>query len=228
MYPLNEGRYETFVDRMARSRPVFRDRIMERVRHELPPARLLPVQAELRELVDKVLYAAFASMRSGEPLDDETVVLMRATGDRWAGGQVPFSTIVAIANAAARAAIEVTRELAAGGEAQMTLDMMTRGLVVAQEVLAACAAGYSRRLLEAAKGVVAVVRSRPDVALQPTPRQVLQLVSEGRTNLEIAAQLHVSKQTVNYHVRAMMRTVGAVNRTALVTRAFEQGLLPSD
>ncbi len=51
------------------------------------------------------------------------------------------------------------------------------------------------------------------------------MVAEGRTNVEIAAALHLSRQAVNYHVGRLMRALGAANRTALVARAYQRGLL---
>ena len=54
---------------------------------------------------------------------------------------------------------------------------------------------------------------------------ILRMVAEGRTNVEIAAELYLSRQAVNYHVGRLMRSLGAANRTALVSRAYQEGLL---
>ena len=54
---------------------------------------------------------------------------------------------------------------------------------------------------------------------------ILRMVAEGRTNVEIASALHLSRQAVNYHVGRLMRALGASNRTALVARAYQRGLL---
>jgi DNA-binding NarL/FixJ family response regulator len=54
---------------------------------------------------------------------------------------------------------------------------------------------------------------------------ILRMVAEGRTNVEIAGALHLSRQAVNYHVGRLMRALGAANRTALVALAYQRGLL---
>lgn len=54
---------------------------------------------------------------------------------------------------------------------------------------------------------------------------VLLLVSEGRTNIEIAIRLHISKYTVAQHIAKMLRVTGAANRTDLVNRAHVAGIL---
>jgi DNA-binding CsgD family transcriptional regulator len=54
---------------------------------------------------------------------------------------------------------------------------------------------------------------------------ILRMVAEGRTNVEIAGELHLSRQAVNYHVGRLMRALGAANRTALVALAYKRGLL---
>ncbi len=60
-----------------------------------------------------------------------------------------------------------------------------------------------------------------------TPRDldVLRLVSEGCTNVQIASMLHISKYTVAQHIAKMLRKAGACNRTDLVNRAHIAGVL---
>ena len=54
---------------------------------------------------------------------------------------------------------------------------------------------------------------------------VLHLVAEGRTNVQIAAELHISKYTVAQHIAKMLQRTGAANRTDLVSRAHLAGIL---
>ena len=64
-----------------------------------------------------------------------------------------------------------------------------------------------------------------DAELSQPGADILRMVAEGRTNVEIAAALYLSRQAVNYHVGRLMRSLGAANRTALVSRAYQEGLL---
>lgn len=61
-----------------------------------------------------------------------------------------------------------------------------------------------------------------------TPRDwsVLELVSAGHTNVQIGAKLHISRYTVSQHIGKMLRRTGATNRTDLVNRAYQIGVLP--
>jgi len=55
--------------------------------------------------------------------------------------------------------------------------------------------------------------------------QVLRLIAEGHTNRDTAEILHVSVHTVAHQMTSMLRRTGAANRTALITRALNGGIL---
>lgn len=60
-----------------------------------------------------------------------------------------------------------------------------------------------------------------------TPRElgVLRLIQDGFKNKEIADQLSISENTVNFHVKNLMDKLGARDRTHAVTIAVRRGLL---
>lgn len=53
--------------------------------------------------------------------------------------------------------------------------------------------------------------------------EILRQVVEGRTNREIAAQVHLSQNTVKFHMRQMLQKTGASNRTELAHQAAKEG-----
>ena len=61
----------------------------------------------------------------------------------------------------------------------------------------------------------------------PTARQleVLSLIARGRQNKHIADELGIAERTVKLHVTALLDALGASNRTHLLVRAREVGLL---
>jgi DNA-binding NarL/FixJ family response regulator len=61
--------------------------------------------------------------------------------------------------------------------------------------------------------------------LTPREHQVLELLAEGLSNKRIAEQLHISDQTVKFHVAAICAKLGAANRTDAVRRALRRGLI---
>jgi GAF domain-containing protein len=63
----------------------------------------------------------------------------------------------------------------------------------------------------------------PDMT--PTERRILGLLVEGLTNREISAQVHLSQNTVKFHVRQLLQKTSATNRTELARKATQEGWL---
>jgi DNA-binding NarL/FixJ family response regulator len=57
--------------------------------------------------------------------------------------------------------------------------------------------------------------------------EVLSLLAEGLSNVDIADRLFLSSRTVEHHVAAVMSKLNASTRDQAVTTAAEQGLLAS-
>jgi DNA-binding CsgD family transcriptional regulator len=58
--------------------------------------------------------------------------------------------------------------------------------------------------------------------------EVLQLLADGASNGDIAAQLFISPKTVSVHVSHILEKLGVASRTAAAARARKAGLLPSE
>jgi DNA-binding CsgD family transcriptional regulator len=61
------------------------------------------------------------------------------------------------------------------------------------------------------------------VALTDRELDVVRLIARARTNAEIAAELFVSPGTVKTHITNIQRKIGARNRVAIATWAWETG-----
>jgi DNA-binding NarL/FixJ family response regulator len=61
--------------------------------------------------------------------------------------------------------------------------------------------------------------------LTPKEREVLQAVASGKRNREIAQQLHLSVNTVEFHLRNIFIKLGATSRADAVARARRHGWL---
>jgi DNA-binding NarL/FixJ family response regulator len=65
----------------------------------------------------------------------------------------------------------------------------------------------------------------PTVSLTPREQSVLQLLTRGKSNKEIAATLGVTERTVKFHVSAIFTKLAVANRTEAVTKAVNAGLV---
>ena len=62
-------------------------------------------------------------------------------------------------------------------------------------------------------------------SLTPREREVLRLLSDGRTNKEIGRRLGASENTVKFHLKNLFAKLGVSTRTGAVSRARETGAL---
>ena len=61
--------------------------------------------------------------------------------------------------------------------------------------------------------------------LTPRETEVLTCITQGRSNREIAEQLHISEKTVRIHVSAVLDKMGARDRTQATIFALQRGLV---
>ena len=79
----------------------------------------------------------------------------------------------------------------------------------------------------------ALARSEYAPARHPGPapdlsrleRWILALLVDGATNQDIAEKVHLSQNTVKFHVRRILQKAGTINRTELARKATQQGWL---
>jgi DNA-binding NarL/FixJ family response regulator len=84
------------------------------------------------------------------------------------------------------------------------------------------APSITARLLEAFAGSgPASSPAQPVAALTDREEQILATVARGRTNSEIAAELHISLSTVKSHIASLMAKLGARNRVEIAIWAYE-------
>jgi DNA-binding NarL/FixJ family response regulator len=79
------------------------------------------------------------------------------------------------------------------------------------------------RLLAAFATTRSEAAPEPAEPLTAREEDVLVTVAKGRTNAEIAADLHISLSTVKTHLSSLMTKLGARNRVELVMWAYDSG-----
>jgi DNA-binding NarL/FixJ family response regulator len=69
--------------------------------------------------------------------------------------------------------------------------------------------------------------AKPEDAVELTPREieVLQLIAQGKSNKQIAAELVITERTCKFHVSSILSKLEASNRTEAVKIATQRGLV---
>jgi DNA-binding NarL/FixJ family response regulator len=124
--------------------------------------------------------------------------------------------------------------LRAGASGFLVKDMALDDILAAIRVVAAgdalIAPSVTRRLIEQFAGAArAGARSAPARrqlnGVTDREREVLTLIGSGRSNAEIALDLHISPATVKAHVARLLTKLDARDRVQLVITAYDTGLV---
>jgi len=86
-------------------------------------------------------------------------------------------------------------------------------------------AAMQDRLRRAQAGGVTRRPPAPPRDLSRLELQIVRFAVEGRTNREIAAEVHLSQNTVKFHMRQIFQKTGASNRTELAHQVAKEGWL---
>jgi DNA-binding NarL/FixJ family response regulator len=118
---------------------------------------------------------------------------------------------------------DILRAVEAGATGYLLKDTPRRELA---EAVRAAARGETVLAPPVARKLVSRIRL-PTVE-SPTPREleVLAQVARGLSNVDIGRELHISEATVKTHLVRIFDKLGVSDRTAAVTKAIGQGLLP--
>jgi DNA-binding NarL/FixJ family response regulator len=101
-------------------------------------------------------------------------------------------------------------------------DLLVQAIHAAAEGDALIAPSITARLLARfADSAGSSKRPQPVVPLTEREEEVAITVARGRTNAEIADELHISLSTVKFHLASLMDKIGARNRVQIAIWAYE-------
>jgi two-component system, NarL family, response regulator LiaR len=104
--------------------------------------------------------------------------------------------------------------------------------VAGAELAGAIRAVYAKRPMLGPDATQALINAvgeppKPGADLSDREREVLTLMVTGRSNMQIAILLTISRNTVRHHVQNILGKLGAINRTEAVGMAVQYGLTPA-
>jgi NarL family two-component system response regulator LiaR len=101
------------------------------------------------------------------------------------------------------------------------------GLEELADAIRAAQAGKVTLAAEAAKALAEAAAQPPDRGndLTDREREVLALIVEGKSNVEIADKLSVSLSTARFHVSTILSKLKATNRAEAAALAVKHGLI---
>jgi DNA-binding NarL/FixJ family response regulator len=100
-------------------------------------------------------------------------------------------------------------------------DLLVQAIHAAANGDALIAPSITARLLVSFAESAPSKQAQPAVALTDREEQVALTVAKGRTNAEIADDLHISLSTVKFHLASLMTKIGARNRVQIAIWAYE-------
>ncbi len=106
-------------------------------------------------------------------------------------------------------------------------ELLVQAIHAAAEGDALIAPSVTARLLATFTDVTASpTRREPLEALTEREEEVVRTVARGRTNVEIADELHISLSTVKTHLASLMTKLGVRNRVEIAMWAYETKRVP--
>jgi DNA-binding NarL/FixJ family response regulator len=133
-------------------------------------------------------------------------------------GEFPEARIIMLSSSDSDG--EIQRALRAGASGYVLKSMPQDDLLT---VIRAVHAGNRRVPAEVA---ARLAEHMGEEDLTPRELEVLRLIRDGNKNKQIADQLLISENTVNFHIKNIVGKLGANDRTHAVTIAIRRGLLP--
>jgi len=165
--------------------------------------------------------SAMAEFRRHRP--DITLMDLRLRGTNGT------DTLIAIRNEFPGARIIMLSSSDSDGEIQRALRSGASGYVLKSmpqdDLLAVIRLVHAGQRHVPAEVAARLAQHLGEEDLTPRELDVLRLIREGFKNKQIADQLSISENTVNFHVKNLVDKLGAKDRTHAVTIAVRRGLL---
>lgn len=107
-----------------------------------------------------------------------------------------------------------------------TPDELEAAMIAANQGLIVLSHDLANQMLETPIATSPATDDDPNAEpLTPREQQILELLSQGLANKQIARTLTISEHTVKFHISSLYAKLGASNRTEAISRGARRGLI---
>ncbi|MGB3632886.1 MAG: helix-turn-helix transcriptional regulator [Rubrobacteraceae bacterium] len=204
------------VDRLLERSDEVADELVDAVVEATPERFKITIEEETRPIVGKLVPVTLECIACGGTPEEEHLDLIRHSDHRTVKEGLPASAVLNMIRASMVRFTSIALRHATPADAACIITVMGRS--------AALTHIYATTYISRVEGKS---RCRPKWWTEQSrvTKQSLKLLSEGYSTCEIAEELCYSEQAISYHIGNLMRRFDCTNRTEMVSRAHEAGVL---
>jgi DNA-binding NarL/FixJ family response regulator len=198
-------------------------------------------QSRVEERLERLLAALGTGVILLDP-NREIAWMDERTRARLNGGSEQFAAMLRTLEARAEVhCVLCPQEVVINGEAATVCLILENespqnervyDAVAAIEAVMADTSWFTRTIIEKVKALRQIRQPAPRASdleiLSDREREVLGLICEGRSDVQMSSMLGLSQNTVRNHIAALYRKIGVNRRTAAIIWARERGITPED
>ena len=212
---MNSQKTLPIIDRLLEISDEVAEELLSAVVEATPERFKVMIEEETRPVAEKLVPVTLECIASGSTPEEDLEVI-RQSDLRTANAGLPPSAVLNTIRASTVRFTSIALRHATPADVASVITIMGRAAALTHIY----ATVYISR-------VESKSRCRPEWWLeQPqVTKQSLKLLSRGYSTGEIAEELCYSEQAISYHIGNLMRRFGCTNRTEMVSRAHEVGVL---
>lgn len=186
---------------------------------------MLETHEDITGVVKASDFASTIRMLSAAPDVDVVLLDLRMPGMEIPAGIArikewfPSVCIIALSGAASRSEIELC--MAHGASGFISKSILGHEIIQAVKAIVAGGANAGTKITFG----MADMADQSRLRLSDREQNVLNLLHRGMTNKEMAKEIDISPETVKIYVKSICDKMGTRNRTELIVRALELGLI---
>lgn len=213
---MNSQKALPIVDRLLERSDEVVDELVSAVVEATPERFRATIEEEARPVAEKLVPVTLECIASGSTPKEEDLDVIRQSDLRVIKEGLPASSVLNTIRASTVRFTSIALRHATPADASSVIVVMGRAAALTHIY----ATTYISKVESKSHRHPDWWKGQPEVT-----KQSLKLLSEGYSTCEIAEELCYSEQAISYHIGNLMRRFGCTNRTEMVSRAHEAGVL---